>query len=200
MELGGEDAGSRPYNPGVAVDAEVHRWTLEEYHQLVESGGFDEDSRIELIDGLLVDMGPRTPEHERPIAWLNRKLQLAIDPDRFEVLVAAPLTLETSEPEPDLAVVAADAPRPYHPGTAALVIEVSVSSLRRDLRVKPRIYAEAGVPAYWVIDVEGRRAIAHSQPGPEGYARIETVGPDGELTAAHIGLPSVSLDALFSTI
>jgi Uma2 family endonuclease len=184
----------------VAVETDVHRWTLDEYHQLIESGGFDEDARIELIDGLLVDMSPRTREHERPIVWLNRALQLAIDPGRFELLVAGPLTLGSSEPEPDLAVVAVDAPRPYHPGTAALVIEVSVSSLRRDLYVKPRIYAQAGVPLYWVIDVDARRAIVHSDPRPDRYAQVETVGPDGELQAPHIGVASISLAELFSVL
>jgi Uma2 family endonuclease len=179
---------------------DLYRFSLDEYHQLVESGGFDEDARIELIDGLLLDMSPKTREHERPIVWLNRALQLAIDPQRFEVLVAAPLTLGSSEPEPDLAIVAVDAPRPYHPGTAALVIEVSVSSRRRDLRVKPRIYAQADVPVYWVIDVDGRRAVAHSQPGPDGYALVEAVGPDGELTAPHVGIASIPLVELFSSL
>ena len=155
---------------------------------------------MELIDGLLVDLSPRTPEHERPIVWLNRELQLSIDHSRFELLVAAPLTLDASEPEPDFAVIGLDAPRPYHPGTAALVIEVSVSSLRRDRRVKPRIYAQAGVLVYWVIDVDGRCALVHSGPGPDGYRRVETCGADGTLTAPHIGVTSISLADLFSVL
>jgi Uma2 family endonuclease len=179
---------------------DLYRFSLDQYHQLVESGGLDEDTRIELIDGLLVDMSPKTREHEAAIRWLTRLLYAEVDHERFEVLVAAPLTLGASEPEPDLAVVAVDTPRPYHPGTAALVIEVSVSSRRRDLGVKPRIYAQAGVPLYWVIDVDGRRAVAHSHPGPDGYASVETAGPDGELTALHVGIASVSLVELFSSL
>lgn len=197
----GENLGSRPYNPGVAVETEfpdVYRWSLDEYHRLIESGGFDEDSRFELIDGLLLAMSPKTPEHERPIVWLNRVLQLAIDPSRYELLVAGPLTLGSSEPEPDFAVVPVDVPRPYHPGTAALVIEISVSSLRRDLRTKPIVYARAEVPLYWVIDIEGRRAIVHSDPGSDGYAGVDVLGPDGELEAPHIGLPSISIAELLA--
>jgi Uma2 family endonuclease len=184
----------------VETEPELHRLSLEEYHQLVESGGFDEDARIELIDGLLLDMSPKTLEHERPIVWLNRALQLAIDPARFELLVAAPLTIGTSEPEPDLAIVGKDAERPYHPGGAALVIEVSVSSRRRDLGVKPRIYAQAGIPLYWVIDVDRRRAVVHSRPSGDGYDSIDVVGPDGELAAEHVGVPSISLAELFAVI
>jgi Uma2 family endonuclease len=179
---------------------EVHRLSLDEYHQLIESGGFDEDTRVELIEGLLLDMSPRTRAHERPIVWLNRTLQLAIDHRRFELLVAAPLTLAASEPEPDFAVVSVDVPRPYHPGTASLVIEVSASSQRRDLRVKPRIYADAGIPLYWVIDVDARRAVVHSDPRPGGYGHLETCGLDGVLTAPHVGVEKISLAQLFSVL
>jgi Uma2 family endonuclease len=185
----------------VAVETEtveVHRWTPEEYHRLVESGAFDEDTRIELIDGLLVDMSPKSPAHEYALEWLDRAIQLAVDDARFRVRVQMALSLGASEPEPDLAVVELDTPRPYHPATAALVIEVSVSSLRRDLRTKPKVYGRAGIPLYWVVDLDNRRAVAHSDPGPEGYGSVEVLGPDDELTATHIGLPSMSLAELLA--
>src|SRR5215204_5443078 len=124
---GGGELSVWPYNRDVAVETqipELHRWSLEEYHQLIESGGFDDNARVELIDGLLVDMSPRTREHENALAWLDHVLQVSLDYERFQIRTAMALTLETSEPEPDLAVVDAAAPRPYYPGTAALVIEV----------------------------------------------------------------------------
>jgi Uma2 family endonuclease len=181
-----------------AVETELHRWSLDEYHQLVESGGFDEDARIELIDGLLVDMSPKTREHELAIRWLTRALHADVDQARHEILVAAPLTLAASEPEPDLAVVERDAPHPYHPGTAVLVIEVAVSSQRRDLRVKPPIYARAGVPLYWVVDLDRRRAVVHSRPGEDGYDSVEVVGPESVLVADHIGLPDIPVGELLA--
>jgi Uma2 family endonuclease len=185
----------------VAVETEtieVHRWSPEEYHRLIESGGFDEDTRIELIDGLLVDMSPKSPAHEYALAWLDRAIQLAVDSARFRVRVQMALSLGASEPEPDLAVVELDTPRPYHPATAALVIEVSVSSLRRDLRTKPMLYARAGIPLYWVIDLDNRRAVVHAAPGPDGYRSVEMCGPDGELTAPHLGLPPLQLAELLA--
>jgi Uma2 family endonuclease len=172
---------------------DMHRWSLEEYHQLIESGGFDEDARIELIDGLLVDMSPKTAEHENAIAWLDHVLQTGLDYSRHRVRTSMALTLGTSEPEPDLAVVEADTPRPYHPGTAALVIEVSVSSLRRDLRQKPIVYTRAGVPRYWVVDLDGRRAVVHTRRGPDSYASVVTCGPEGELAAPELGLQAIRL-------
>jgi Uma2 family endonuclease len=78
------------------------------------------------------------------------------------------MTLETSEPEPDLIVFQRDAPRAYHPSTAALVIEVSVSSLRRDLGQKPLLYSRAGVAEYWVVDLDGRRIVVHGVPPGNG--------------------------------
>jgi len=176
---------------------EVHRLSTGEYHRLIESGGFDEDARVELIDGLLAEMSPRTREHENAIAWLARRLMLAVDPACHELRVGSPLTpLEGSEPEPDLAVISHDAPRPYHPATAALVIEVSVSSLERDLVRKPSLYAAAGVVEYWVVDLDGRRAVMHRDPRSDGYAEIAEAHAGGELVAGGLDIGAVALDDL----
>jgi Uma2 family endonuclease len=184
----------------VAIDlpSPLHRISPEEYGRLVEAGVFDEGARVELIDGLIVDMSPRTAAHENAIAWLNEVLVLALDLDRFQVRVGASLSIASSQPEPDIAVIERAVPRPYHPGTAALVIEVAVSSQRRDLRHKPRIYASAGVPVYWVADLDAGRAVAHSSPRGGAYERVDVVGPDGELDAAHLALPPVSVAELLA--
>jgi Uma2 family endonuclease len=176
----------------------LHRFSLEEYHRLIEAGAFDEDARMELIDGLLVDMSPKSPAHENAIAWLLKVLVRSLDLDRFEVRVSAALTTGTSEPEPDIMVIEPDAPRPYHPGTAALIIEVAVSSQRRDLRHKPPIYAGAGVPDYWVVDLDAGRAVVHGSPRDGAYERTEVVGAGGELVASHLGLPPISVAELLA--
>jgi Uma2 family endonuclease len=180
---------------------QVHRLSLGEYHQLIEAGGFAEDVRIELIDGLLLDMSPKAREHENAIAWLARWLFSHTDGERHEVRVAAALTLERerSAPEPDLIVFPRDAPRPYHPGTASLVIEVSFSSLRRDLMVKPRLYARARVAEYWVVDIEGRRVICHRDPRPDGYYHdVRDIPADGRLTATSVELPTLDVAELLA--
>jgi Uma2 family endonuclease len=180
----------------VAVEA-LHRISPEEYRRLVGAGVFDEDSRIELIDGLLVDMSPKTRAHENAVAWLMRYLVLTVDTRRYEVRVGAPLTIGISEPEPDLAVIPDSAPRPHHPATAALVIEVVVSSLTRDLTDKPPIYAQAGVPIYWAVDLERQRAVTHGSPENGRYTRVDTVAVDGQLLAPELGL-RISLPELFA--
>lgn len=176
----------------------VHRFSLEEYHQMVESGGFDEDTRVELIEGMIVDMSPKSKEHENVIAWLAEWLTLAVDRRRFQVRTSAALTLERSEPEPDLSVIRRDAPRAYHPSTAALVIEIAVSSQRRDLHQKPSLYARAGIEEYWVIDLDARRAVVHGNPAGDRYESVTEVGAQGNIVAQALALPSLALGELLA--
>ena len=139
--------------------SDVHRMSADDYHRLIDSGTLDEDTRVELIDGLLLDMSPKSPAHENVIAALADRLLDGLDRGRYQLRIGTPLSIGDSEPEPDLIILERGTAQPYHPATAALVVEVAVSSQRRDLRTKPAIYARAGVPLYWVVDLDGRRAI-----------------------------------------
>ena len=180
--------------------SEVHRFTLDEYHQLIDSGGFDEDMRVELIDGLIVEMSPKSPEHENAVRWLLRQFARSIDWDRYDLGVSSALTLERSEPEPGLIVIPLDAPRPYHPSTALLVIEVSVSSLRRDLVRKHELYARAGVPEYWVVDIDGRRTVVHRGARDGAYEQVSEVRGGGALTSDVLPGVELSVDELFAAV
>ncbi len=175
---------------------ELHRYSLGEYHRLIEVGGFDEDERVELLDGLLVSRSPKTPRHERAVRWLAHWLLRAVDDDRYEIGVGSPLTLETSEPEPDLTVLERTAPSPYHPSSAALVVEVAVSSIARDLGVKAAVYAAAGVPEYWVLDLAGGRMLVHRQATENGFAERFELAAGQRLTAAAVPLHTLELDEL----
>lgn len=179
----------------IAIE-ELHRYSLDEYHRLIEAGGFGEDERIELLDGLLVAMSPKTPRHERAIRWLAGWLFAWVDREAYEVGVGSPLTLVTSEPEPDLAVFERGGPAPYHPATAALVIEVSFSSLVRDLGVKAELYAAAGIPEYWVLDLDAGRMVVHRAPGDGGYADLTEVYAGQWPEAASLALPPLDLAEL----
>jgi Uma2 family endonuclease len=180
----------------VAVEA-LHRISPEECRRLIEAAVFDEDARIELIAGLLVDISPKTRAHENAVAWLNRHFVIAVDRERYQVRVGAPPSIGASEPEPDLAVIPQSAPRPHHPAIAALVVEVAASSLTRDLIDKPPVYAEARVPMYWVVDLDGQRAIARTSPLDGRYTQVDAVDPGGELVAAQLAI-RVSLPELFA--
>jgi Uma2 family endonuclease len=182
----------------VAVEldfSQLHRLSADEYHRILEAGGFDGDARVELLGGLLVAMSPKTRAHENAVAWLARWLMQAVDFDVSEVRVASPLTLGDSEPEPDLAVIALNAPRPYHPATATLIVEVAVSSLRRDLGTKTELYARASVPEYWVLALDQRRLIVRRDARPDvgEYAQSIEFDESTRVSCAAVALPELAI-------
>jgi Uma2 family endonuclease len=165
----------------------------EEYRRLGDLGVADEEVRVELIHGRALPMSPKSPPHEKAIAFLSRLLMTVTEPEQFAVRVAAPLTIGPSEPEPDLAVVAAGTPEPRHPGSAALVIEVAVSSHERDLITKPGVYAGAGVTVYWVFDLDFNEVVMHADPADGQYRSVHIVGRQGHLDGSVIGLRDLAV-------
>jgi len=175
---------------------ELHRLSIDQYHRLVASGGFDEDARIELIDGLIVDMSPTT-QHENAVRWLIDWLIGHLDHSRYQLMVSAPLTIGRSEPEPDLAVIERTPPTLEHPSRALIVIEVAVSSRDRDLRAKSAVYAQA-VTEYWVVDLEQRRVVVHRDPADSVYKKVESIPEGRGLRASSLELQEVPTDKLFA--
>lgn len=170
--------------------------SLENYHRLVEAGGF-EGERVELLDGLLVRMSPKSERHEASVEFLLDWLMDDVDRGRHSVGCQRALTIGDSEPEPDLVVRERDTPKPYHPSSAVLVIEVSASSLPVDLGIKAPLYASAGIAEYWVLDLDGRRAIVHREPDAGSYRQRLEVSADGQLASAVLPLPALRVaDAL----
>jgi Uma2 family endonuclease len=153
----------------------VRRLRRTEYDHLVELGAFA-DERVELLHGVIVRMSPQGTRH----AWCIRRLtQLLVPPlvGRADVQVQLPLAADDeSEPEPDLSVVPVVESLDDHPDRALLVIEVAESSLRYDLGVKVPLYAAAGVPEVWVIDVARGVVQVHRGPTPHGYDQVSTIG------------------------
>jgi len=170
--------------PLLGTMAGFRRFTVGEYHRLTELGILTEDDNLELLEGYLVLKMARNPPHD---GTLHRTLKrLARDlPPGWDVRIQAAVTLADSEPEPDLAVVRDD-PDGYttrHPGPAdvGLVIEVADSTLAGDRADKGRIYARAGIPWYWIINLPDRQVEVYSSPsGPTGapaYAQRKDYQP-----------------------
>jgi Uma2 family endonuclease len=143
--------------------------TRSQFDLLVGAGLLDGE-RVELLEGVLVEVVPQGPEHYDAVLQLNRHLTRHL-PEPWYVGVQGPLAAtERSEPEPDLAVVQRS-PKAL-PTSAALVIEVAWSTQRTDLQHKPGIYAAAGVDQYWVLDLPRREVVVHTEPGDAGYATV----------------------------
>ena len=157
-----------------------------EYDVLVGAGVL-EDEPVELLEGALVRVSPQLEPHARLVALVNRHLARGLTDD-WLVRPALPFVADDlSEPEPDIAVV----PWPRddrHPRTAALLIEVSYSSLGKDLGVKARIYARADVAEYWVIDLAEEVVHVHTGARGERWTSVVQQGFDEPLTAAGVRL------------
>jgi Uma2 family endonuclease len=126
--------------------------TRVEYEKLVDLGMFS-DERVELLYGVLVEMSPIRPRHGGTVQRLNRLLLLALDP-RAAVRIQSPFAAsDGSEPEPDVCVVPPGDYDDAHPTEAHLIVEVADSSLTKDRGIKAKLYAECGVPEYWVVNL-----------------------------------------------
>jgi Uma2 family endonuclease len=169
-----------------------------EYDALVEQGYLD-DEGVELLEGALVYASEEGTDHAVIIRRLLRILFDAIPPSEGEIGAGNPIAAtDLSEPEPDVSVFPpGGAYRTHHPTQASLLIEVSNASLRRDLTVKARIYAQAQVPDYWVVDVVKRRVIVHRDPQSDGYADV-TRHRDGVLHPLRHPAVEVDVMPLFS--
>jgi Uma2 family endonuclease len=151
-----------------------------EYDRLVDAGSFDGE-RVELIGGRLVAMSPQGERHAFSVTRLTKLLVLALG-DRADVRVQVPLAAsDISEPEPDIAIVAPGDYLDDHPQRAILVIEVAQASLGHDRTVKKALYAAAGVPEYWIVNLEAGLVEVYREPQGEIYRAQSEYGRDATI-------------------
>lgn len=174
-----------------------HRFTVADYYKMAEIGILREDDRVELIEGEIVEMAAIGPRHAACVARLDHLFGDALR-GRAIVWPQNPLHLgEYAEPEPDL-VLARYRPDFYatahpRPEDTFLVVEVADSSLLYDRTTKMPLYARAGVPESWLIDLVSQRVNIHRDPGPDGYRSIITAS--GEDRVSPLAFPDVVLTA-----
>lgn len=153
----------------------ITRWTVAEFNRMGDMGWF-EGKRAFLLDGVIMEQGPMDPPHAIALGLVLHALQTGFGAGWW-VRVQSPLHVDAdNDPLPDFAVVPGS-PRNYagvHPTTAALVVEVSDTTLRIDLTDKAERYATAGVAEYWVLDLNSQQLIAlrDPQPFPTGMGGI----------------------------
>jgi Uma2 family endonuclease len=164
-----------------AVIPPLRRYTRDDVQKMEDADLF-EGRRYELIDGELIDKMGQNPPHASTIRNLTKLLARIFGLER--ILVQSPVDVSLGDrdrnlPEPDLALLAEDKPEftRRHPrgDELLLAIEVADTSLRSDLTTKRDLYARAGVPEYWVVDLNARRVIAHRAPSRGVYADVTTV-------------------------
>ncbi|RUT06018.1 hypothetical protein DSM106972_032240 [Dulcicalothrix desertica PCC 7102] len=178
----------------------TRRFTLDEYHHLIKIGFFHEDERVELIRGELVRMAAKGTPHTVCCSNLIRELAPLIA-GKAELRCQDPITLPSgSEPEPDFTIarLASDHYLSGHPTPEDifLVVEIADSSLDYDRDVKMPLYAEAGIPYYWIFNLVANQLEAYSEPyqdsqGNFGY-RFKRIFLANQ--SVDLPLPSSSLD------
>jgi Uma2 family endonuclease len=167
---------------------------------MIETGILSPDDRVELLDGMIVDMNPILAPHTFSVERTRKNLERIVAKG-WIVRPQQPISLVGSEPEPDV-VVARGADEDYvtrhpRPGEIALVVEVADTTLRRAREVKAAIYAAANLPEYWIVNLVDRQVevYRHPQPSrdtsPAAYASCRALGQSEnvplELDGAWIG-------------
>jgi len=165
-----------------------------------EVGILGKRDRVELIRGEIVEMSPIGRRHKAFVANLAQLLIVRLAGRAFVWVQSGIVLADDTEPEPDLSVLRRRAvpykEREAWAEDALLIIEVADSSLAYDRSTKLRLYAEAGIPEYWIVDCAAETVEVCRGPGPEGYRDVHHVGgtatltlhafPDVELTTADI--------------
>ncbi|HJZ89441.1 MAG TPA: Uma2 family endonuclease [Gemmataceae bacterium] len=177
-----------PLRP-VAARPTRKRFTVREFHEMWEAGWFDQCKPM-LIAGEVYEMAKPGPAHNTSLTLADYIFK-AIFAAGYVVRIQMPLVLgQTSDPEPDLAVVGGS-PRDYatHPSSDLLVVEVADTSLDMDTGAKAQLYAAAGIADYWVIDLDSRQVIVYRDPRPDpgnpfgaSYATVKPL-PAGQAVA-----------------
>jgi len=175
------------------------RWTRAEYQQLVTQGFIPEGAPYELLEGEIVAKVTQNRRHIIASVQLFQVLLGVFGLNRVQSQMPIGID-EANEPEPDAAVLR-DVVQSYSdsapgPSDVLLVVEVADATLRADLNVKSALYGRAGIPEYWVVDVNGRTLTVFRQPAPAGYTDIATLAESdvvSPLAAPNAAIPVADL-------
>lgn len=159
----------------------VHRFRTDEYLAMIDKGVLGPSNKVELIDGMIVDMSPAGARHNHVLFQLTTLFAPALD----RAVVAVQGTLVVAEGQvfdPDFMLLRRK-PGGYKtalptPADVLLLIEAADSSLKRDREIKLPVYAAAGIAEYWIADLDTESLIVHRQPRGDHYAESRTLVGD----------------------
>jgi Uma2 family endonuclease len=151
----------------------LYRLTVAQYDRMVQDGTIGKNERVELIEGLLVTKMGKNPPHVFAGKLSLKRLERLVSPG-WHVGKEDPVVVsEWSKPEPDLSVVRGTEndyrDRAVTAADVGLVVEIAESSLSADRSEMTKVYARAGIPVYWIVNLVDRRVEVYTQPGNDGY-------------------------------
>ncbi|NJO77439.1 MAG: Uma2 family endonuclease [Cyanobacteria bacterium RM1_2_2] len=182
------------------ISAQLRLWSVKEYHRMLKAGILTSVDRVELLDGQIIQMSPQLPPHAGTVQRIDKYFKQLLS-NQADVRVQLPITLSTSEPEPDIAVVQISS-NDYgdrHPGTENifLMIEVADRTLNFDCEQKAAIYAKAEIADYWVINVNQRQVHVFRQPDGGMYQSKMIVSANSSLAPLAFPTLEIPLNLLF---
>ncbi|MGD9892218.1 MAG: Uma2 family endonuclease [Dehalococcoidia bacterium] len=187
--------------PNVQETVTLRLWTRDEYESLIEHGILGSEDHVELIGGAIVEMTPQKGPHAMAVGFGQDAL-LRVIGERFHLRVQLPLSLGAdSQPEPDLAVIPGrrrDFHSEGHPQTAALIVEVSDTTLAFDRERKGSIYARAGIPEFWILNLQLQLLEVYRDPAPDpaapfGYAYRQRLSFSPDDRVSPVAIPGAEI-------
>jgi len=147
----------------------VRRLSVAEYHKMGEVGILSEDERIELIDGVIIEMSPIGSEHAATVKKLNQLFSNSLSPSEAMIGIQDPVILDDgTEPQPDISILrskddayASEHPRP---SDVLLIVEVADTSVEEDRTIKLPRYAACGIPEVWLVNIPEKKIEAYHTP------------------------------------
>jgi Uma2 family endonuclease len=191
-------ARTRPTPPGPPPP---HRISVEEYERIIAAGALEDPSRVELIDGFMVDKMAKSAAHR----WTTKEALKALDrrlPPGWTSQKEEPVRIPSyDEPEPDIAIIrGSDADYRHRiptPADVALAVEVSDSTLSQDRSKKLSAYAKDGIPVYWIVNLVDRQIEVYTRPLKAGRYRSRKDYKPGQsvpVVIAGQSLPPIPVD------
>ena len=182
--------------PGPGLASALYRLTVRQYDRMVKDGTIAEDERVELIEGLLAAKASR---NRGSIAAGNKALRVLwrIIPPGWHVAKGAPIVVsDWSKPEPDLAVIRGEVEdydgRDVQAVDVALVVEIAaalrVPGLASERTDRARMYAAAGIPVYWIVNLVDGQVEILSEPGRDGYQSHQVFGRGQDVPVVVAGV------------
>ena len=173
--------------------------TVEDFLLLDRKGAFDAHKKVELIDGDICIVSPQLNRHARMLTDLIVELALALRTMKTDLRTIADVSARINDhslPQPDISISAYKGDGVLPLKELALVVEVSNTTLRTDLGRKLRLYADAGVPEYWVVDIRGGKLHQMWSPQGKAYRAKREVALGDEVVAETIAGLRVSIPSL----
>ncbi|ACK64490.1 protein of unknown function DUF820 [Rippkaea orientalis PCC 8801] len=182
----------------------LKRWTIEDYHRMSELGILDAEERTELIEGQITLMAAKGTHHVTSLYLLANLLREQVG-NRALIRTQDPIQLnDFSEPEPDLAIVLGKVWDyvDHHPcpEDISLIIEIADSTLKYDCEIKDKLYAQAGIVEYWVLDLKNRQLHLFCDPTPTAYKSHLILTEPNQVSPLAFSDVIVSLSAILPSV